>query len=138
MNRLVKASFPLAGIIWMCLPQLVFACAACFGRSDSAQARGSNAFVYSLLGITIVVLGGFLGFIFYLWKRSKMIANGTLIVESDEDRAINSPPCYTRHSPAWHLQHSGFAAGHGHGLSPRVSARESRPYFRGDGFESNG
>jgi len=50
------------------------ACAACFGKSDSALAQGMNSGIYVLLGFIGVVLSGFAGFGIYLAKRSAAVA----------------------------------------------------------------
>jgi hypothetical protein len=46
------------------------ACAACFGKSDSALARGMNMGIFSLLAVVVGVLGGVAGFFIYLARRS--------------------------------------------------------------------
>jgi hypothetical protein len=60
---------------WLLVASEALACSACFLKVDNAMTRGMNAGVLSLLAILVVVLGGFLTFIFYLWKRSKVIAS---------------------------------------------------------------
>jgi len=51
-------------------PASVFACAACYGASDSPLAKGMNAGIFSLLGVVALVLGGFASFFVYLGKKS--------------------------------------------------------------------
>ncbi len=36
---------------------VLFACAACYGQSDSPMARGMNWGILSLLGVVVLVLG---------------------------------------------------------------------------------
>ena len=55
-------------------PRSAFACAACFGKSDSALAQGMNMGIFSLLGVVIFVLGGFVALIFHLARRSAAYA----------------------------------------------------------------
>ncbi len=53
-------------------PSRSLACPICFGGDpDSQLAQGMNWAVFTLLGITGVVLGGFVGFMFHLLKRSR-------------------------------------------------------------------
>ena len=48
------------------------ACPICFGGDpDSQLAQGVNWAVFTLLGITVCVLSGFVGFMFHLLKRSR-------------------------------------------------------------------
>lgn len=51
-----------------------FACAACFGQSDSPMAHGFNWGIFSLLGVVVVVLGGFSTFFVFLAKRSAALS----------------------------------------------------------------
>jgi hypothetical protein len=46
------------------------ACAACFGRSDSALAEGMNMGILSLLGVIGLVLAGVASFFVFLARRS--------------------------------------------------------------------
>ncbi len=54
--------------------QPLFACAACFGKSDSRLALGMNYGIFVLLGVVFVVLSGVAGFGFYLVKKSAEVA----------------------------------------------------------------
>lgn len=58
----------LAPLLW---PSSAFACAACFGRSDSAMAKGMNAGIFTLMGVLVTVLIGAASFIFYLVRKSR-------------------------------------------------------------------
>jgi heme/copper-type cytochrome/quinol oxidase subunit 2 len=49
----------------------VLACATCFGAPDSAQTQGANMAIFTLLGVTGVVLGGFAWMIVYLVRRAR-------------------------------------------------------------------
>jgi hypothetical protein len=46
------------------------ACAACFGKSDSAMARSLNASIFTLMGIIGTVLIGAASFFVFLAKRA--------------------------------------------------------------------
>jgi hypothetical protein len=48
----------------------VLACAACFGQSDSAMAKGMNMGIFSLLLVITSVLFGVAGFFVYLARRA--------------------------------------------------------------------
>ncbi len=51
-------------------PRLGWACAACYGQSDSPLAAGMNWGIVSLLGFILFVLGGVAGFFLFLGRRS--------------------------------------------------------------------
>jgi hypothetical protein len=53
----------------------VLACPVCFGAHETAMIDGAKLGVLVLLGITLVVQGGFLAFFLYLRKRAKLIAD---------------------------------------------------------------
>ncbi len=52
----------------------LFACAACFGQSDSSMAKGMNMGIFSLLLIISCVLFSIAGFFVYLVHRSSQMA----------------------------------------------------------------
>jgi hypothetical protein len=51
-------------------PNSLWACAACYGQSDSPLARGMNWGILSLLGVVVFVLGSVASFFVYLGKKS--------------------------------------------------------------------
>ncbi|HLX70053.1 MAG TPA: hypothetical protein VKV04_10545 [Verrucomicrobiae bacterium] len=51
-------------------PHPLFACAACYGASDSPMAKGMNWGIVSLLGVVAVVLGSIASFFVFIGKRS--------------------------------------------------------------------
>jgi len=51
-------------------PPELLACAACYGKSDSALAQGMNWGILSLLAVVGFVLSGITSFFVYLAKRS--------------------------------------------------------------------
>jgi len=60
----------------------LIACTVCFGAAEeSAMVDGTQIGMLVMLGITLVVQGGFVGFFFYLRKRAKRIAD----VELDDE-----------------------------------------------------
>lgn len=68
----------LAGSACLCIvlaPRLGWACAACYGQSDSAMAAGMNWGIASLLGTIVFVLGVVAGFFIFLARRSVKLAS---------------------------------------------------------------
>ncbi len=51
-----------------------WACAACYGQSDSPLAAGMNWGILSLLGVVALVLGGFACFFVYLARRAGAVS----------------------------------------------------------------
>ena len=67
-NRLRRISVAIA-ITVLAEPSL-WACAACFGKSDSQMAKGMNMGIFFLLGVIVTVLGGIAGAAIFLAKRA--------------------------------------------------------------------
>ena len=59
-----------AAILLLCSPAPLFACATCYGASDSDLARGMNWGILSLLSVVVVGLTGVASFFVYLVKKS--------------------------------------------------------------------
>ncbi|PYK63287.1 MAG: hypothetical protein DME21_03415 [Verrucomicrobia bacterium] len=59
-----------AVVVMIAAPQELLACAACYGKSDSALAQGMNWGILSLLAVVVFVLGGIAAFFVYLAKRA--------------------------------------------------------------------
>ena len=51
-----------------------FACAACYGKSDSPLAEGMNWGIFSLLAVVVCVLGSIAGFFVFLAKKSAAVS----------------------------------------------------------------
>ena len=51
----------------------LFACAMCYGKSDSPLAKGMNAGIFVLLGVVVAVLGSLATFFIYLAKRAAAV-----------------------------------------------------------------
>ena len=65
-------SLPLAAGLF-CLANVhsaAFACAACYGKSDSPMAQGMNAGIFALLGVIGTVMCGAATFFVFLARRS--------------------------------------------------------------------
>ena len=59
------------------IPRATWACAACYGQSDSPMAAGMNWGILSLLGMIVVVLGGVAAFFIVLARRSAALAKSS-------------------------------------------------------------
>ena len=59
----------------LALPAKTFACAACYsGQADSSMTEGMNWGIFTLLGVIVPVLGGFMAFFIYLLRKSEAMA----------------------------------------------------------------
>jgi hypothetical protein len=72
-----KLKFLLAGLLGALAlqPASLFACAACYGASDSPMAKGMNWGIFSLLGVVVMVLGSVATFFVFLGKKAAAAAN---------------------------------------------------------------
>lgn len=67
----------LLAAFWLTLlvqPAPLWACAACYGASDSPMAKGMNWGIFSLLGVVVCVLSTFATFFVFLAKKSAAVA----------------------------------------------------------------
>lgn len=53
------------------VPRTMLACAVCYGASDAPQTRGMNFGIFTMLGVTGVVLSSFGGMIFCFARRAR-------------------------------------------------------------------
>lgn len=67
-----KPRTALAGLLMALLfqPQPLWACAACFGQSDSPMANGMNWGILTLLVVVVSVLTGIASFFVFLAKKA--------------------------------------------------------------------
>lgn len=56
-------------------PSPLFACAACYGRSDSALAQGMNWGIFTLMGVILTVLTCILVFFVHIIRKEEKAAN---------------------------------------------------------------
>ena len=78
---------------------LALACAACYGQSNDALARGMNWGILSLLGVVSVVLACVASFFVYLGKRSAALtpaAHGAANESNGTRTADPQPPTLAR------------------------------------------
>ena len=54
------------------MTSFIFACATCFGASDSLMAKGMNMGILFMMGIVLFVLSGFLAYIIYLVRKARV------------------------------------------------------------------
>ena len=64
--------------------ELLLACTVCFGAEETTLVAGTKLGVLVMLGITLAVQGGFVGFFLYLRQRAKRIADVELDTEWSE------------------------------------------------------
>ena len=70
MKRFLKLFLTVLALTVCLAPQSLFACAACFGKSDSKMAEGMNAGIFALLAVVVTVLAGVASFFVFLAKKS--------------------------------------------------------------------
>jgi hypothetical protein len=73
----LKKVFAVAAVFALLPTQNIFACAACYGKSDSPMAWGMNAGIMTLLVVVAGVLCGISGFFVYIIRRSSKISANT-------------------------------------------------------------
>ena len=55
----------------MTVPRALLACAVCYGTPDAPQTKGMNLGIVTMLGVTGIVLGGFVGMIICFARRAR-------------------------------------------------------------------
>ena len=56
-------------------PSPLFACAACYGKSDSPLASGMNWGIFTLMGVIVTVLATIAGFFVYIVRKEAAMTN---------------------------------------------------------------
>ena len=79
-----RLGFTIAAALLIGGSSSVFACPVCFGAEETSMIDGAKLGILVLLGITLAVQGGFVGFFLYLRKRAKRIADIDLDTEWSE------------------------------------------------------
>jgi hypothetical protein len=74
-SRLIKRALIAIALIVVLRPASLFACAACYGASDSPMAKGMNWGIFSLLGVVGVVLSCIATFFVFIGKKSAEASN---------------------------------------------------------------
>ena len=70
MSRFSKIALSLTALVLLAQPASLWACAACYGASDSPMAKGMNWGIFSLLAVVVCVLSTFATFFVFLAKKS--------------------------------------------------------------------
>jgi len=65
-------------------PSPLLACAACYGKSDSALAQGMNWGIFTLLGVVLTVLTCILVFFVHIIRKEEKAANNSAPVHPPE------------------------------------------------------
>ena len=58
---------------WLVVPDLARACSTCFGAPDDPAVIGIKVAMFSMLGVTGTVLGGFASFFIHLYRKSNAL-----------------------------------------------------------------
>ena len=61
--------------VW-CAPEAAFACATCYGASDSPMAQGMNWGIMTLLAVIFSVLTGVVAFFVHVGRKSASLNRG--------------------------------------------------------------
>jgi len=71
---LLKKLFSVLALFGLVANQSAFACATCYGASDSPLAQGMNWGIMVLLGFIFLVLASVVGFFVYIIRRTNALA----------------------------------------------------------------
>ena len=82
--QLRRRAFTTAAAVMIGGSSSVLACPVCFGAEETSMVDGTKLGVLVMLGITLAVQGGFVGFFLYLRRRAKRIADVELDTEWSE------------------------------------------------------
>ena len=74
-KALIKVIARVSILAWALLPSSVLACAACFGKSDSALAQGMNMGIFALLAVIGSVLATISAFFVVLARRAARVTS---------------------------------------------------------------
>jgi hypothetical protein len=83
----------------MALPSSASACAACFGKSDDALARGMNMGIFTLLIVITSVLIGLASFFIFLARRSARFAAQTADANGSASSDAEVPASISQTTP---------------------------------------
>ena len=67
-SKFLKTIFTAAALAAFA-PSPLFACAACYGKSDSPLASGMNWGIFTLMGVIITVLASIAAFFIYIVRK---------------------------------------------------------------------
>jgi hypothetical protein len=75
-RKFLKAIFT-AAMLAAFTPSPLFACAACYGRSDSPLASGMNWGIFTLMGVIVTVLASIGAFFIYIVRKETTALKNT-------------------------------------------------------------
>ncbi|MGD1089670.1 MAG: hypothetical protein ABR955_13255 [Verrucomicrobiota bacterium] len=68
-SRIFSKTFFIAAALAAFAPSPLFACAACYGKSDSPLASGMNWGIFTLMGVILTVLVSIAAFFIYIVRK---------------------------------------------------------------------
>jgi len=71
----IPRKFLIAAALMFLRPSPLFACAACYGKSDSALAQGMNWGIFTLMGFIVTVLTGIALFFVHIVRKEEAAVN---------------------------------------------------------------
>ncbi len=83
----MKSFYKILALALVLAPSPLFACATCFGKSDSPLASGMNWGIFTLLGFIITVLATIATFFVYIIRREAAKINDTTSKQTAEVEA---------------------------------------------------
>lgn len=116
-SRFIGRLVASAAALWALLPEVGLACSVCFGDPQAPVTKGTNLAILALLGITLGVLGGFVGFMVYLARKS---AQARLAETEQGDESLEETVSHRRHPRHRAAQHGPR---HVHSTSAHGSGR---------------
>ena len=75
--KLLRKFLYVAAMLPALTPSPLFACAACYGKSDSPLASGMNWGIFTLLGVVLTVLSCFAVFFVHVMRSDKQQADNS-------------------------------------------------------------
>jgi magnesium-transporting ATPase (P-type) len=85
-GKFLKTTF-LLPVLAAFAPTQMFACAACYGRSDSPLASGINWGIFTLFCVIATVLGSIATFFVFIIRREAALAAKTAVENFPEAKA---------------------------------------------------
>jgi hypothetical protein len=76
-RKFLKTIFIAIAAIAAFVPSPLFACAACYGKSDSPLASGMNWGIFTLMGVIVTVLATIASFFVYIIRKEAAMAAKT-------------------------------------------------------------
>jgi len=82
-RKFLKAIFTAAALAAF-TPSPLFACAACYGKSDSPLASGMNWGIFTLMGVILTVLVSIAAFFIYIVRKEAATHKNTTLQPQSE------------------------------------------------------